>query len=79
MQVYLEDNLKDFKTRFIQLLCGYLELEERNLGKIIYINAKIKETLKFPGIPFYIPTYTEEESISNDELKIAKAICKETQ
>jgi hypothetical protein len=35
MQVYLEDDMENFKTRFLQLLAGYLEVEERNLGKII--------------------------------------------
>ena len=78
MQVYLEDDLSNFKTRFIQLLCGYLKIEERNLGKVIYVNAKIKESLKFPGIPFYIPVSPEEKSIANDELEIALSISKET-
>ena len=49
MQVYLEDDLSNFKTRFLQLLCGYLEIEERNIGKIIFANAKTKESLSFPG------------------------------
>ena len=52
MQVYLDDNLDNFKTRFIQLICGYLEIEERNLGKIIYANEKTKEALSFPGSHF---------------------------
>lgn len=76
MQVYLEDDLSNFKTRFLQLLCGYLEIEERNIGKIIFANAKTKESLSFPGIPFYIPNpmNSSEKSIHSDELEIAKAI-----
>jgi len=78
MQVYLEDDLNNFKTRFIQLLCGYLEIEERNLGKIIYANSRTKEAFSFPGLPFYIPTIcSKENSIHSDELEIAKAITKE--
>ena len=80
MQVYLEDDLNNFKTRFIQLLCGYLEVEERNLGKVIYANSKTKEAFSFPGLPFYIPTplCTTEKSLHSDELEIAKAISRET-
>ena len=80
MQVYLDDNLDNFKTRFIQLLCGYLEIEERNLGKIIYANEKTKEALSFPGLPFYIPNpiCSSEKSLHSDELEIAKAITRET-
>ena len=76
MQVYLEDDLSNYKTRFLQLLCGYLEIEERNIGKIIFANAKTKESLSFPGIPFYIPNpmNSSEKSIHSDELEIAKAI-----
>ena len=78
MQVYLEDDLSNFKTRFIQLLCGYLELEERNLGKVIFANSKTKEAFSFPGLPFYIPALcSNESSIHSDELAIAKAISKE--
>ena len=80
MQVYLEDDISNFKTRFIQLLCGYLEVEERNLGKVIYANSKTKETFSFPGLPLYIPTphCTTEKSLHSDELEIAKAISRET-
>ena len=76
MQVYLEDDLSNFKTRFLQLLCGYLEIEERNMGKIILANSKTKESLTFPGIPFYVPNpmNSTEKSIHTDELEIAKAI-----
>ena len=81
MQVYLEDDLSSFKTRFLQLLCGYLEIEERNLGKIIPVYSKTKESLTFPGLPFYIPNplCSSLKSIHTDELEIAKAISKETQ
>ena len=81
MQVYLEDDISNFKTRFLQLLCGYLEIEERNMGKIIFANAKTKESLSFPGIPFYLPNpiNTSEKSIHTDELEIAKAISIEAQ
>ena len=81
MQVYLEDDIFNFKTRYLQLLCGYLEIEERNLGKVIYVNSKTKESLTFPGLPFYIPNplYTSEKSIHTNELEIAKAIIKESQ
>ena len=81
MQVYLEDDLSNFKTRFLQLLCGYLEIEERNLGKIILVNSKTKESLQFPGLPFYIPNplCSSSKSVHTDELEIAKAISKETQ
>ena len=81
MQVYLEDDLSNFKTRFLQLLCGYLEIEERNLGKIILVNSKTKESLQFPGLPFYIPNplCASAKSVHTDELEIAKAISKETQ
>ena len=81
MQVYLEDDISNFKTRFLQLLCGYLEIEERNMGKIIFANAKTKESLSFPGIPFYLPNpmNTSEKSIHTDELEIAKAISVEAQ
>ena len=80
MQVYLDDDISIFKTRFIQLLCGYLEVEERNLGKVIYANSKTKEAFSFPGLPFYIPTpvCTTEKSLHSDELEIAKAISRET-
>ena len=79
MQVYLEDDISNFKTRFIQLLCGYLEIEERNLGKVIYANSKTKEAFSFPGLPLYIPTplCTKEKSLHSDELEIAKAISRE--
>ena len=79
MQVYLEDDLSNFKTRFIQLLCGYIEVEERNLGKIIYANSNTKKSFPFPGLPLYIPTpsSTKEKSIHSDELEIAKAITRE--
>ena len=81
MQVYLEDDLSNFKTRFLQLLCGYLEVEERNIGKIILVNSKTKESLTFPGLPFYIPNplCSAEKSIHTDELEIAKAIARESQ
>ena len=81
MQVYLEDDLSNFKTRFLQLLYGYLEIEERNLGKIILVNSKTKESLQFPGLPFYIPNplCASAKSVHTDELEIAKAISKETQ
>ena len=81
MQVYLEDDISNFKTRFLQLLCGYLEIEERNMGKIIFANAKTKESLSFPGIPLYLPNpmNTSEKSIHTDELEIAKAISVEAQ
>ena len=71
MQVYLEDDLSNFKTRFLQLLCGYLEIEERNIGKIIFANAKTKESLSFPGIPFYIPNpmNSSEKSIHHGKEK----------
>ena len=80
MQVYLDDDISIFKTRFIQLLCGYLEVEERNLGKVIYANSKTKEAFSFPGLPFYIPTpvCTTEKSLHSDELEIAKAISRQT-
>ena len=80
MQVYLEDDLENFKTRFIQLVCGYLEIEERNLGKIIYANEKTKEAFSFPGLPFYIPkpTCTTEKSLHSNELEVAKAIARES-
>ena len=80
MQVFLEDDIENFKTRFIQLLCGYLEVEERNLGKIIYANEKTKEAFSFPGLPFYIPKplCSTEKSLHTDELEIAKAITRET-
>ena len=80
MQVYLEDDMENFKTRFIQLLCGYLEIEERNLGKVIYANQKTKDALSFKGLPFYIPNPLSqtENSIHSDELEIAKAISRET-
>ena len=79
MQVYLEDDLNNFKTRFIQLLCGYLEIEERNLGKIILANSKTKEAFSFPGLPFYIPALcSKESSVHSDELEIAKAISKDS-
>lgn len=80
MQVFLEDDIENFKTRFIQLLCGYLEIEERNLGKVIYANEKTKEAFSFPGLPFYIPKplCTTEKSLHTDELEIAKAITRET-
>lgn len=79
MQVYLEDDMENFKTRFLQLLAGYLEVEERNLGKIIYANAKTKEAFSFPGLPFYIPNplCETEKSLHSNELEIAKAISKE--
>ena len=64
MQVYLEDDLENFKTRFIQLLAGFLQVEERKLGKIIYVNVKTKEVLFFPGLPFYIPSpFFEEKKV----------------
>ena len=80
MQVYLEDDMENFKTRFIQLLCGYLEIEERNLGKVIYANQKTKDALSFKGLPFYIPNPLSqtENNIHSDELEIAKAISRET-
>ena len=80
MQVYLEDDLENFKTRFIQLLCGYLEIEERNLGKVIYANQNTKEAFSFPGLPLYIPDPLSQtgKSIHTDELEIAKAITRET-
>ena len=80
MQVYLEDDLENFKTRFIQLVCGYLEIEERNLGKIIYANEKTKEAFSFPGLPFYIPkpTCTTEKCLHSNELEVAKAIARES-
>ena len=79
MQVYLEDDLNNFKTRFIHLLCGYLEIEERNLGKIILANSKTKEAFSFPGLPFYIPALcSKESSVHSDELEIAKAISKDS-
>ena len=80
MQVFLEEDVENFKTRFIQLLCGYLEIEERNLGKVIYANQKTKEAFSFPGLPFYIPKplCTTEKSLHTDELEIAKAITRET-
>ena len=81
MQVYLEDDISNFKTRFLQLLCGYLEVEERNIGKLIYVNAKTKESLTFPGLPFYIPNpiCSSEKATHTDELEIAKAIARESQ
>ena len=81
MQVYLEDDISNFKTRFLQLLCGYLEIEERNIGKIILVNSKAKECLKFPGLPFYIPNplCSSKNPIHTDELEIAKEISKECQ
>ena len=81
MQVYLEDDISNFKTRFLQLLCGYLEVEERNIGKLIYVNAKTKESLTFPGLPFYIPNpiCSSEKATHTDELEIAKAITRESQ
>jgi len=80
MQVYLDDDMENFKTKFIQLLCGYLEIEERNLGKVIYANERTKEAFSFPGLPFYIPNplLKEEKSIHSDELEMAKAISKES-
>ena len=79
MQVYLEDDISNFKTRFLQLLVGYLEIEERNLGKVIYANAKTKEAFSFPGLPLYIPNplCSKEKTIHSNELEIAKAIHRE--
>ena len=36
MPVFLENDIENFKARFIQLLYGYLQIEERNLG-ILYM------------------------------------------
>ena len=79
MQVYLSDDLYDFKTRFIQLLCGYVQLEQRKLGKVILVNSKVKESIKLPGTPLYIPspTCSTEKTITDDEIEIAKAISRE--
>ena len=78
MQVYLDDNKDDFKTKFIRFICGYLEIEERKLGTIIYANNKTKQTFSFPGLPFYIPPpESKEEPIHTDEIEIAKGICRE--
>jgi hypothetical protein len=56
-----------------------LEVERRNIGKIILVNSKTKECLKFPGLPFYIPNplCNSQKPIDTDELEIAKAISKE--
>ena len=37
MEIFLEDGDCP-KSRFIELLAGYLHIEERNLGKIIKLN-----------------------------------------
>lgn len=78
MQVYLSDDLHNFKTRFIQLLCGYVQLEQRKLGKVILVNSKVQESIKLPGTPLYIPSPTStEKSITEDEIEISKAISRE--
>ena len=62
---------------FLELLCAYIRLKERNEGKIIRINKNSKELLKIESIPLLVSPKLEKPLIGN-EIEIAKEILKET-
>ncbi len=80
MQVYINDCKKDFKSRFLKLLCEYLEIQPRKLGLMIPVHENTKKVLSFPELPLYIPSpeLVDEKSVNGCEIAVAKAICKET-
>jgi len=74
IQINLEDDLSNIKTKFIQFIHIYLEIEECNLGKIILINTKTKEAFSFPWPYILYPRLVLKRK--QDELEISKAILK---
>ena len=76
MEVFVSSE-GEASSLFLELLCAYIRLKERNEGKIIRINKNSKELLKIESIPLLVSPKLEKPLIGN-EIEIAREILKET-
>ena len=83
MEIFISDDITDFKSNLIQILVHYLEIEERKLGRLITLDKKKQKMLKIENLPLVINTSTDypfEENelteIHSDEISICKEIAK---
>lgn len=74
MEIFISDDYNDIKTRFLTLLCSYLKIEERHIGKLTKISDSSKVALNLEKLPILVK---EKDKIVEDEIEIAKYITKE--
>ena len=76
MEIFVEDGDCP-KSRFLQLEFGYLQIMERNLGKIMVLNKNAKNALKIESLPLLMSSKLTNPLIGN-EIEIAKFIADES-
>ncbi len=76
MEIFLEEGNCP-KSRFIELLAGYLHIEDRNLGKIVKLNKTAQNSLKIESLPLLISPKLQNP-ITGNEIEIAKEIADES-
>ena len=76
MEIFLEEGNCP-KSRLIELLVGYLHIEDRNLGKIVKLNKTAQNSLKIESLPLLISPKLQNP-ITGNEIEIAKEIADES-
>ena len=77
MEVFISADKNDIKSRFLELLCGYMKITERKLGKVFKVTKSSQEILKITNTPLLV-TPKLNEHLTSDEITIAKQICDES-
>lgn len=77
MEVFISSDKNCVKSRFIEILCNYMKISERKLGKLFKVTKSTQELLKISNTPLLISSKLTQH-LSNDEITIAKQICDES-